>query len=370
MKRCLTLFTSLPSVGGHTTITLGLCSLLRDQLDDITVLVKEMPGHGHCEAAEVELQNIGCRVLLMRGLSTSGILAQAATKWRRPDCFLSMGMRHMGPILSSLLRPKVSLNYHITHEMTHSVQSLLWFQSFFFTKTIFISPATELAWRSGRGAGRPAASITQPAEIGLKPVEAISAAAPVSFGFIGRLNEAKGSKELLEFARSGQCDAHLVVAGAGEFENNFADLSSKSGGRVSVEYLGAFASSARREFLQVFFSKIDYLIVPSQDDREGMPTVILEALQAGVPVIATRSGGTIALEFEDYMCPDQPCVRLIDQDQVIQTLGELARVARPSEPAKRACVALFRKRFSNAAIKQLWSSVFAPKQLEATEPII
>lgn len=359
MKRRLALFTSLPSVGGHTTITLGLCHLLRDQFDDILVLVKEMPGHGHCEAAEVELKNLGCRIVRLRDLSTSGILAQAVTTWSRPDCFLSMGMRHMGPILSSLLRPKVSLNYHITHEMTRSVQSLLWLQSFFFSKTIFISPATELAWREGCGAGRPAASITQPSEIGLKQVEARPAATPVSFGFIGRLNEAKGSRELLKFARCGQCAAHLVVAGAGEFEKDFASISSKSNGRVSVEYLGAFPASARREFLQDFFSKVDYLIVPSQDDREGMPTVILEALQAGVPVLATRSGGTKALEFEEYKCTDHPCVRLIDKHQVVETLDELARVESPSEAISGACVALFRKKFSNAATKQLWSRAFA-----------
>jgi glycosyltransferase involved in cell wall biosynthesis len=363
VKRSLVIFTSLPFVGGHTTITLGLCNLMRDQFDDITVLVKEMPEHGHCEAAEMELQNIGCLVVLMRDLSTSGILAQAATTWCRPDCFLSIGMRHMGPILSFLLRPKVSLNYHITHEMTRSVQSLLWLQSFFFTKTIFISPATELAWRKGRGAERPAASITQPAEIGLREVEVRTAAGgPVSFGFIGRLNEAKGSKELLGFARSGQCDAHLVVAGAGEFEKDFAELSSASERRVRVEYLGAFASSARREFLQGFFSKVDYLIVPSQDEREGMPTVILEALQAGVPVVATRSGGTRALEFEEYICPSQACVWLIERDQVAQTLDELARLPRPSEPTRSACAALFTEKFSNAAIKQLWSGVFALEQ--------
>lgn len=365
MKRCLTLFTSLPLVGGHTTITLGLCSLVRDQFDDIAVLVKEMPGHGHCEAAEMELRNIGCRVVLMRDLSTSGVLSQAATTWHRPDCFLSIGMRHMGPILSFLLRPKVSLNYHITHEMTRSVQSLLWLQSFFFTRTMFISPATEIAWRKGRGAGRASASITQPAEIGLEEVRVKTAVGPVSFGFIGRLNEAKGSKELLGFARAGQCDAHLVVAGAGEFEKDFAELSSKSEGRVSVEYLGAFASSARREFLQGFFSKVDYLIVPSQDEREGMPTVILEALQAGVPVVATRSGGTRALEFEEYIYPSQACVRLIERDQVAQTLDELARLPRPSEPTRSACAVLFTEKFSNAAIKQLWSGVFALEQNRA-----
>ena len=56
-NKSLVFFTSLPAVGGHTTSTLGLVKLLRDQFRDIFIIAKEMPGHGVSPEAKSSLQD-------------------------------------------------------------------------------------------------------------------------------------------------------------------------------------------------------------------------------------------------------------------------------------------------------------------------
>jgi len=356
MKRCLSLFTSLPKVGGHTTITLGLCALLKEEFRRILVLTRDMPGHGRCEASAKKLADMGCEVVDLQMLSSVEIGWRALTEWGRPDCFISMHMRNMGPLFSLLLCPKLSVNYQIAHDMTESNARYVWLCSFFFTQTIFISPETQRVWQQDWGAGRKACSISQPAEIGLDHLAECKRNGPIAFGFVGRLSEGKGSKVMIEFVKSCPVDAELLVAGAGEYEGEFAKLAGKprEPGRVQVRYLGAFSALERRQFLQKFFSCVDYLVVASQDEWEGMPTVILEALQAGVPVLATRSGGTRALGFPEYVSPTAGCVQLVEKEDVVKTLRSLVSEPRPSEQTKRACAELFERKFSNSAIRSMW----------------
>ena len=54
----------------------------------------------------------------------------------------------------------------------------------------------------------------------------------------------------------------------------------------NIEYLGPLYGEAKDKF----YSEIDYFIFPSQYKNEAEPLVVLEALSAGVPVIASRIG--------------------------------------------------------------------------------
>jgi glycosyltransferase involved in cell wall biosynthesis len=113
--------------------------------------------------------------------------------------------------------------------------------------------------------------------------------------FLSRISPVKGLLMLLEAIQSIQREFEdwcLVVAGANEFnhqetvEHRVAQL----GLGTSVKFVGPLFGSVKRNA----FAAADLFILPSHS--EGAPIVILEALGAGVPVIATQAAPWQELE--------------------------------------------------------------------------
>jgi len=102
-------------------------------------------------------------------------------------------------------------------------------------------------------------------------------------GFVGHLIRAKGCDLLIEaFRRANLPDARLVIIGDGP-EREALERSAP----LNVVFTG-FRADARNLF-QVF----DLFVSPSRDEPFGL--VFLEALDAGAPIVATRSQGAMAL---------------------------------------------------------------------------
>ncbi len=97
--------------------------------------------------------------------------------------------------------------------------------------------------------------------------------------FLGRLVAVKGCDLLIDALPAG---ATLLVAGAGPER---AALQARAAGRRAIRFLGHVAGAAKLQLL----AAADVLAIPSRDD--GAPTVALEALAAGLPIVATRAGG-------------------------------------------------------------------------------
>ena len=366
-KRNLVFFTSLPEVGGHTSITLSLVNLLRDRFGDMLVISKEMPGHGTSREGKAMLRDLGIHVLEIgseRALaSTFSTLRTCAIneRWRRPSVFLAMGMRHLAPVLAFVLRPQSSAFYHITHELTPATCRMLNIYARWFSRLVFISPATHRDFAATARKGLRSTWAVQPSEMASVPERSSRTAGPVRFGFVGRLNEAKGSKVLLQFARSAAVSCELHIAGGGEFESEFAALQTRNAatGLVSVNYWGPFSATERHAFYAKFLPSIDYLVVPTQDEREGIPTVILEALQCGVPVVATQTGGIAAFAMQELGQPEGDVVRLVPKSDVAQNLASIAASEPPaSEKIAPKCKAYYAKYFSNSVLREKWSRLF------------
>lgn len=351
-------FTSLPEVGGHTTITLGIVRLVRRWFDGVLVVVKEIPGHGTSRAALEALRMMGVEILVLDGAAGFPRASQwaALMRWRHPAVFLAMGMRHLSPILAVVLGAKRSVYYHITHDLNRRVASSLRFYANFFTATGFISPATERAWREAEGRGMRTFSVTQPIDWQPGEATAVNSGGPIRFGFIGRLNEGKGCAVLVRFARTCPIGCSLRVAGSGDYAKRFQELS-ESPQPVKVRFDGAFSAGDRAAYLADFFADIDYLVVPSQDELEGIPTVILESLGAGVPVVVTRAGGMRAFDFPGFGCGAAGCIEVVPKEGVESALSRLAGGPRPDPTLKRECRAYFRERFSDEAVGALWETV-------------
>jgi glycosyltransferase involved in cell wall biosynthesis len=99
-----------------------------------------------------------------------------------------------------------------------------------------------------------------------------------SFLFLGRLIRDKGCDLAIDALPDG---CALLVAGDGPERATLE----KSAAQKDVRFLGHVAGEARLDA----FAAADALVIPSRSD--GAPTVALEAMAAGLPIIATRAGG-------------------------------------------------------------------------------
>ena len=355
--RQLVIFTSLPEVGGHTTTTIKLCELLRPMFEQICVLIKDIPGHGFSEAARDELVRNGVRTIrfsLGNPWGWRGIPGAC----RNADVFLVIGMRHLSPALALLIGARQSVYYHITHELSLPVLRQLRINGRIFSKLVFISPATSHHYSGSSGTAAKPFWALQPTE--LSPGVAAGRArtpGPVRFGFLGRLTDEKGAGFLADLIEKSPVPCELHSAGRGPQE---ADLRARQDRRPDRFFFrGSFTAVERTAFLGRFFSGIDRLCVPSLDDREGIPNVILEALQFGVPILATRSGGMRSFEMSELGPADPEVIRLVAPADFSGMLEALAAAPPPSEALRKRCRDYYETFFSDAVLAGRWRKIFS-----------
>jgi glycosyltransferase involved in cell wall biosynthesis len=109
---------------------------------------------------------------------------------------------------------------------------------------------------------------------------------------VGRLAAQKGFGTLLEAAsrwRDLTPEPVLVIAGQGPLEATLKDQAAKL--RVDARFPG------QRDDVPALLAAAAVFVLPSV--WEGQPLILQEALRAGVPIVATRVGGTPALTGED-----------------------------------------------------------------------
>jgi len=105
--------------------------------------------------------------------------------------------------------------------------------------------------------------------------------------FVGRLDPQKGTMSLLEAfgaLAERRAGVHLLLVGAGPLENAVRSWIGEHGMDLRVHLAG------RRDDIPELMRASDCLVLPSR--WEGMPNVVLEAMAAGLPVVATRVEGT------------------------------------------------------------------------------
>jgi glycosyltransferase involved in cell wall biosynthesis len=106
--------------------------------------------------------------------------------------------------------------------------------------------------------------------------------------FVGRLIEAKRVDRIIRVLKRVldlHPQAYLIVVGDGPKRAHLSKLSCDLGVKDHVRFEGLVS----HELVPFYFSACDIFILPS--DSEGLPTVILEAMASGKPVIASAVGG-------------------------------------------------------------------------------
>ncbi len=174
--------------------------------------------------------------------------------------------------------------------------------------------------------------------------------------FVGRLRIRKGVEVLLEALRPGM---RLLIAGDGEHR---AALERKAGGmgmtEAEVRFLGRCDAARVRSLLRGAAA----LVVPSI--YEGMPLVVLEAMEAGLPVVASAVSG-IPEVVEDgrtgWLVPPE------DPGALAAALAEV--IGRPDEARRRGEEGRRRvdERFRPANAAAAWMKAVVQESQDARE---
>jgi glycosyltransferase involved in cell wall biosynthesis len=180
-------------------------------------------------------------------------------------------------------------------------------------------------------------------------------------GAVARLEEQKGLRYLIEAARSvldqGQ-EVHFVVVGDGPLRPALQGMINELGLDRHISLLG------RRDDMSNIYASLDLLVMPSLD--EGLPMVLLEAMGAGVPVIATPVGAVPRLLH------DGETGLLVEPRDVAGLRDAILTMLRQPEFAMTMAVAgraLVRNYFSADAMAgqyaNLYSNLLRSTQMEA-----
>jgi glycosyltransferase involved in cell wall biosynthesis len=250
-------------------------------------IAERLPDHGF----DVSLSSPGrgARLRLPVGGLTAGAWPRALAAWPRArrlagrfDLVLLNGIvtQRLAPAMTdATLVPYI-------HEISDS-QPRAWRSSRFWASAPVVLCACDAVAQRCRAFGAPADRL----RVVYAPAEAVEPAprpdwvgAPV-VGFVGRIQPSKGVLDLVRAMRV--VDARLVVVGEGG--GDYADAVRREADE-RVTFAGP-VNDARG--LMPWF---DVLALPSR--REAFGTVAAEALAAGTPVVATRSGGV-----EEYLVP-------------------------------------------------------------------
>jgi glycosyltransferase involved in cell wall biosynthesis len=106
------------------------------------------------------------------------------------------------------------------------------------------------------------------------------------FVFVGRLSEEKGVDRAIEAMRHYRGKSSLLIIGSGPDESRLRALAKSLGVEGRTDFLGAKYGEERERIVRLAKA----VVIPSLW-YENMPYVLLEALGAGRPVVASRLGG-------------------------------------------------------------------------------
>jgi glycosyltransferase involved in cell wall biosynthesis len=142
------------------------------------------------------------------------------------------------------------------------------------------------------------------------------------FGALGRLEPEKGLEVLIEAFESlleRGVDAELRIAGDGSELQRLGERVAASAHSSRIALIGFCPDVAE------FHRELDVFVLSSR--REGMPLALLEAMAAGLPVVATRAGGVAEV------LADQEGGTVVDVDDAVALADGMERLVR--DPALR-----------------------------------
>ena len=351
--KSVTLYSTLPTVGGNSTIVFGLSKMYRANNIQVTVIVRHQEVHGGINTRIVdELNKLGCTVYCLgdQGESSFRISIKALKFiWKnRSEHFISIGMGSVASILALLGKFKKTYFYYINHDPSALSVKKLGVGIRAFSGIIVISPASIEPVSKLIYSKQSIVWLPQFSEIQTKGISEKNNTEYLTFGIVGNLLKSKGIIEALSIWEKNDFPHHICFLGDGECREQIIAAATTDS---RIEYKGAFWASNREAALPGFFNSIDYLLVPSLGHGEGIPTVILEALCFGVPVVSTPGGGTIAFASDPLSSDFNISVILKSLEEFSDHISHLNK---PDVKVKESARAGYLKWFSDKRLTELW----------------
>lgn len=155
---------------------------------------------------------------------------------------------------------------------------------------------------------------------------------------VGRLVEKKGFSELVQacglLKREGRA-FRCEIAGGGELKDELQALIARLGLEDRVTLLGPLPQGEVRRKLHQAAVMAAPCVVAANRDRDGLPTILLEAMAMGTPCVSTdvtgipevlRDGETgLFVPQRDVAALAKACGKLLDRPQLGVALASLAR---------------------------------------------
>jgi len=148
--------------------------------------------------------------------------------------------------------------------------------------------------------------------------------------FSGKLTKIKGVDYLIKAAQNIKGDIYII--GDGPEKKNLEDLVYKMK-LNNVHFLGYMGDEKKKELIE-FYYRADVLVVPSIVD-EALGLVILEAMAAKTPIIASRRGGIplavkngingFLIRSRNSQQIAMACNKLLENEDLRKKMGEAAR---------------------------------------------
>jgi glycosyltransferase involved in cell wall biosynthesis len=126
---------------------------------------------------------------------------------------------------------------------------------------------------------------------------------PMTLGLLSWFTEKKGIQYLLEamakLSEEGATDVKLILAGDGPMKESILDFIKTHQLEGIVEYIGVVKGDEK----DAFFSRIDAFVLPSiklENDMDGIPVVLMEAIAKGLPIISTDVSGIPEICIDEF----------------------------------------------------------------------
>lgn len=153
----------------------------------------------------------------------------------------------------------------------------------------------------------------------------------------------------------------FIVLGTGSEEGMLKRLAARLAVAERVRFLGQVG----HDVLPAYLKACDIFIRPSRS--EGMGNSFIEAMAAGLPVIATQEGGIADFLFDEKRNPDKPITGFaVDKDSPGQIAAQVENIMAHPEKT-RAVVATAR---AMAAEQYDWDRIAKQMQSEVFEPLL
>ncbi|PZR78394.1 MAG: colanic acid biosynthesis glycosyltransferase WcaL [Chthoniobacterales bacterium] len=162
--------------------------------------------------------------------------------------------------------------------------------------------------------------------------------------------------------------AELFIAGKGPLQEDLEFLAQQLGVGDRVHFIGFLGQRALRDF----YARGHFFIHPSEtppdENQEGVPNSILEAMATGLPVIATRHGGipeAVTHEVNGFLSAERDIDSL--GRSMIALASSPARYASMSAAARNAVAQKFDQELTVRALEDVYEEVCARPLLQERE---